>query len=579
MELEVRHCLKNIEKLVSNSPDLSNKISNIRELYLQTSQIGLEWVRVTLEEDWEKEPLIARDFFDHRSELTKAIFSIREAGMHKFSNSMIQISNQTKSVWSMTTLVFAIGFILFVAVTIQLYRSITLPIHRLLEVIKDIRKQKNNFSKRVSISSFDEIGQLGTSFNRLLDDLEFSQKKINDYTEKLENQVQERTDQLREEKDALKESERYLKIIWESLMAGIIVIDTESHTIEDANPYALKLMDRSLAEVKGQLCHKIMCPAELGKCPITDLGQQIDGSERLLIGQKGEKIPVLKAVVPFEKKDHKFLIESFVDIRDLKKTQNRLESAKVEAENANRAKSEFLANMSHELRTPLNHIIGFTEIVLDQKVGNLTSMQAEFLSDVHASSKHLLTLINDILDLSKVEAGKLELKPSNVSLKTLLEHSLIMVKEKASKEDIKLSIHTDKIPESIVADERKLKQIMYNLLSNAVKFTGGGGSVSVSAKRCSWDATNQKQDAESANGYVEIAVSDTGIGIAPGNLERIFNPFEQADNSSSRAYQGTGLGLSLTKSLVELHGGKIWAECEKPFSGSTFRFIIPTIPS
>jgi signal transduction histidine kinase len=252
-----------------------------------------------------------------------------------------------------------------------------------------------------------------------------------------------------------------------------------------------------------------------------------------------------------------------------------LAKAKEVAETANQAKSEFLANMSHELRTPMNHIIGFTELVLDKNFGELNDIQTEYLTDVHTSSNHLLSLINDILDLSKVEAGKLELSPSSVNLKGLLENSVIMIKEKTMKHGIKLSSNINGIPATITADERKLKQIMYNLLSNAVKFTPEGGEVCVSAQTCELDKASFS-DAENDQGRgIKVSVSDTGIGLIPEDLDRIFNPFEQVEHSASRKFQGTGLGLSLTKQLVELHGGRIWVESKGEGQGATFRFAIP----
>jgi signal transduction histidine kinase len=269
------------------------------------------------------------------------------------------------------------------------------------------------------------------------------------------------------------------------------------------------------------------------------------------------------------------------------RAEENLKQAKESAEFATRAKSEFLANMSHELRTPLNHIIGFTELVVDKHCGELNAEQQEYLTDVLHSSHHLLSLINDILDLSKVEAGKMELKRKEVELRTILEHSLIMIKEKALKHGIRLSTRIDGIPDFIQADERKLKQILYNLLSNAVKFTPDGGKICLSAERVEASflpreivsALRASGDHGQKDGreqkFVQISVSDTGLGLKREDIERIFAPFEQVESSSSRKYQGTGLGLSLTRRLVDLHGGRIWAESEGEGKGSVFRFVIP----
>jgi len=272
------------------------------------------------------------------------------------------------------------------------------------------------------------------------------------------------------------------------------------------------------------------------------------------------------------------------------------------AEEANRSKSEFLANMSHELRTPLNHIIGFTELTVDKSFGELNELQEEYLNDVLTSSRHLLSLINDILDLSKVEAGKMELQLSTIDPEPILERSLTMVKEKIMKHGIELIKEIDNLPSSIIADERKLKQIFYNLISNAAKFTSEKGKIYISAKLLKPSvsnnqfqinngkrdlaldsqqiiniiAKNKKDKNIGFNGqFLVFSVADTGIGIAAEDQERIFSPFVQADGSASRKYQGTGLGLTLTRKLVELHGGIITVESDGKDKGSVFSFFIP----
>ena len=245
--------------------------------------------------------------------------------------------------------------------------------------------------------------------------------------------------------------------------------------------------------------------------------------------------------------------------------RERIKQEKEIAESANRTKSEFLANMSHELRTPLNAIIGFSEILVDKTFGDLNDRQGKYADNIMTSGRHLLELINDILDLSKVEAGKMELELGKTNIKNLLENSLIMIKERALKHNISLDLQiSDELTDlEIQADERKLKQIMFNLLSNAVKFTPDGGEIRVEAK----------QDGE---GLI-ISVWDTGIGIKPEDQERIFETFEQVGSEDTRNQQGTGLGLALTRRLTELHGGRIWLESEGEGRGSTFSIVIPIL--
>ena len=226
---------------------------------------------------------------------------------------------------------------------------------------------------------------------------------------------------------------------------------------------------------------------------------------------------------------------------------------------ANQHKSEFLANMSHELRTPLNAIIGFSEVLSEKMFGDVNEKQLEYLRDIHSSGQHLLSLINDILDLSKIEAGRMELDLSRFDLSAALENALTLVRERATRNGVRLGLDADRVGEW-VADERKFKQVLLNLLSNAVKFTPQGGSVRLSARR--------------ANGAVEIEVSDTGTGIAPEDRALVFEEFRQAGGDHLKRPEGTGLGLALAKRFVELHGGEIRLQSAVG-RGSTFSFTLP----
>jgi signal transduction histidine kinase len=228
---------------------------------------------------------------------------------------------------------------------------------------------------------------------------------------------------------------------------------------------------------------------------------------------------------------------------------------------ANKHKSEFLANMSHELRTPLNAIIGFSEVLLERFFGEVNEKQDDYLKDIHSSGKHLLSLINDILDLSKVEAGHMELEPSSFDVASALSNALTLIRERAQRHGIALGQAVDPKLGEIVADERKFKQILLNLLSNAVKFTPDGGRIEVTASR--------------ADAQTVISVRDTGVGIARQDQATVFEEFRQVGHDYTRKQEGTGLGLALTKRFVELHGGRIWLESE-PGKGSTFTFTIPT---
>jgi signal transduction histidine kinase len=236
-----------------------------------------------------------------------------------------------------------------------------------------------------------------------------------------------------------------------------------------------------------------------------------------------------------------------------------IEEKSRQLEVASQHKSEFLANMSHELRTPLNAIIGFSEVLSERMFGELNEKQEEYSKDIHASGQHLLSLINDILDLSKIEAGRMELELSDFHLPTALDSALTLVRERAGRRGIALHLSVDERLGQMRADERKVRQVVLNLLSNAIKFTPEGGRIEVAATP--------------KGGLVEISVSDTGVGIAPEDREAVFEEFRQVGTADKKV-EGTGLGLTLCRKFVELHGGKIWVKSELG-AGSTFTFALP----
>lgn len=385
---------------------------------------------------------------------------------------------------------------------------------------------------------------------------------------------------------------KHYETILENMMEGVVEINPEGR-ITYANPSFCSLVN--LPE------HKIFAS------PFVDLFSGDD--RRRIIELFEKKDPKPKTVLedsplmlnqhlislyflPLETFEHTCIIIN--DVTRRKSLEEELKAAVEAANKANSIKSKFLADMSHEIRTPLNHIIGFTELIVDKKLGDINEVQYEYLCDVVDSGKHLLSIVNEILDLAKLESGKIELMPTQINLETFLENCLQVVHEMRKKGNIELQLDIQEAPETITADERKLKQIVYNLLSNAIKFTPPEGQVRLQAKQigCFVRPAMRKGDPQELKIVVdkdkvgefegleqkvclEISVTDTGIGLEPEDHERIFKSFEQIQHPGFIHQKGTGLGLSITRQYVELHGGRIWVESQGLGKGCRLAFIIP----
>lgn len=417
--------------------------------------------------------------------------------------------------------------------------------------------------------------------------------------EELEQRVAERTAQLRETneelkfeisqrtkaEEELKRSEKKFRSLFESAPDSIHILGMDG-VIVQANPAATNLLAFTEAELVGKPLTDLLSPGSklrFDRC-LSRLPEEGTCREELdLVCKNGITIG-LDSSASAVRNERGQLVSFVVFHRDVTEKRRALVAAeeaakeleialanatrlRVQADAANRAKSDFLATMSHELRTPLNAIIGFSEILEDRTFGAMNEKQLQFVRYVLDSGRHLLKLINDILDLAKIESGKAELQLAPVKLGELLRSSLITIKEKAKDQNIGLEVHIEeKIASArFLADEVKLRQVMFNLLSNAVKFTPDGGRVRLEVLR--------NLD------YIVIRVSDNGIGLTPDNFEHIFGAFEQVDSTLARRQQGTGLGLALTRRLVHLQGGRIWVESPGLGKGSTFTFTIPWVES
>ena len=492
-----------------------------------------------------------------------------------------------------SALLLVLGLALSVIASLVLARRMTVPIRAMQAGAARIGA--GDLDHRIDLRTGDELEALSDEFNRMTAQLRESYAT-------LEQKVADRTRDLAESLEQQTATAEVLKVISRSAFELQPVLETvtenatklcrahQGHILRlDGDVYRLgvgygitpefkEFMERhpirrdDRGTVAGRVTlerRAVHVPDILADPEYTFWGAQKLGGFRSVLGvpllRAGEPIGVFvlwrKEPLPFTENEIK-LVTTFADQAVIAIENVRLfheiEEKSRQLEVASRHKSEFLANMSHELRTPLNAIIGFSEVLLERMFGGLNEKQSEYLRDILSSGKHQLTLINDILDLSKVEAGRMELELARFSLSEALASGVTMLRERAARHGIALTLELPPDLPAIDADERKIKQVIFNLLSNAVKFTPDGGHVEVSARRL--------------NDEIEVAFRDTGIGIPKEDQTLIFEEFHQA--AAARGREGTGLGLTLAKKFVQLHGGRIWVESEVG-KGSTFSFTLP----
>ena len=390
------------------------------------------------------------------------------------------------------------------------------------------------------------------------------------------------------------ESEARARAILAAAVDAIIIIDANG-TIESLNTAAERLFDYTAAEMVGQNVNMLMLTPETERLEyggylrnFTTAGiKTIVGAGSEVVGRRKSRdtFPMEVAVSEVQTGGQRLFTFFVRDITERINVERAMQEKNAELERANRMKSEFLATMSHELRTPLNAIIGFSEALKDGLMGPMSDAQTEYIGDIFASGQHLLSLINDILDLSKVEAGMMTLELEPTDLKSLLVSSLSIVKEKAHANSVVLELVADEELGLPQLDSRRTRQIVYNLLSNAVKFSASGSRVTLSAHCVPRSEVGELSGAWPVYGFpltdneheefVEICVRDQGIGISRQNLNKLFQAFSQIDSGLARKFEGTGLGLAMVKQLTELHGGAV-AVASAEGEGACFAVWLPT---
>ncbi len=367
--------------------------------------------------------------------------------------------------------------------------------------------------------------------------------------------------------EALRESEERMRVMFESVNAGIVLIDCATRTIADVNPAALRMYGGAKEELVGRSCLSLFHSGDDTVCPILDEGKALDNSKKALTLRNGEQLPILKSVNNVMVNGRPYLLESFVDLSEQAALEAELVAAKEAAEAASRAKSIFLAGMSHEIRTPMNAILGYLQLLRRER--DLAPQQENYLDIINRSGEHLLKLINDILEMSKIEAGTINLTVKAFNFHGLLKDIESLFSVRTSQKKVRFSIDlTGYVPMVLNTDEGKVRQVLINLISNSFKFTDHGEiTVRIAAEPASLD----DGPGTLSNVTVTVDVEDSGSGIAVGEFDEVFAPFEQTESGRHRI-GGTGLGMPISRQFARLMGGDLVLLRSEPGVGSVFRF-------
>lgn len=471
----------------------------------------------------------------------------------------------------------AFGLALAYLVWIGLHRFVLKPITNLSRATEEITRT-GNLEARVEVVSEDEIGALSRSFNLMVAKLKEMDDRLRRHSIELEDTVRKRTEELVEsnrelenELDLRQKAEQNLRME-QAYLEQLFALSPEAIALVNETDQVLRINDEFTRifgfrpeEVIGRSLDESIIPEDLREEGANFRSMLVDGKrvwgETKRRRRDGTLIDVSLTGAPVGLgANHYGVFAIYRDISDRKRREEELKQAKIQAESADRLKSAFLAAMSHELRTPLNSIIGFTGILLQGLVGDLNEEQNKQLNMVKTSAKHLLSLINDVLDISKIEAGQLELALESFSIREVIEKGLKSLVPMAERKGLELKSSFSGSTDRMIGDARRLEQIVLNLANNALKFTDQGGVEVV---------------CRAEQGRLEVKVVDTGIGLKTEDIGKLFREFQQVDGGTTRRYDGTGLGLSICRKLVEMQGGSIRAQSGGPGRGSVFSFDLP----